>query len=798
MALSNDLVSQFAKITKDNEKTSNESTVYGTVVEYNNSKYVKLDGSELLTPVSATANGKDGDRVTVMIKNHTATITGNTSSPSATTSEVTEIGTQISEFEVIIADKVDTTELNAANARIDELQADNVTIKETLTANVADITALEADNATIKDTLTANQADITSLKTENATITGRLDAADADIDSLQADNVLIRESLTANEASIGELEAKNVTINGLLEANQADIDDLYATKLSTTDAAITYATIDFSNIGKAAIENFYATSGVIQDITVGDGTVTGKLVGVTISGDLIEGNTIVAEKLVIKGEDGLYYALNTNGETVEASQTDYNSLDGSHIKAKSITATKISVSDLVAFDATIGGFNITDNSIYSGVKESVDNTTRGIYLDNDGQVAFGDSNNFLKFFKDIDETYKLVISAQSILLGTSGRNVETSIDEVQTNIDELEIGGRNLLQGTRYMSDYYVDDADTISISIDSESFGTASVNTIESLTLRSVQSRPSILFSSIRGKEVTFSFEVRSDDYSNINAESTQGIQVCFCLCSSESDDRTLYREYAMYDVLLSDTWQQVTITETLSDSFFTSGEGTIDSNTRFYISLYPYTTYTMEVRKFKLELGNKATDWSPAPEDVDEEIDELQAATEANTTRLNDAQLEIDSINASISSLVTGQNGESLMTQTENGWTFNMSQVQNTLDTAVNDIDDLNNNLNNANTQINTLNQSVSDLGVYTEYITVGVEDSQPCITLGETDSEFKVKITNTAINFMEGSSVPASISNKALNIGTAVIKNELQQGNFSWVIRNNGNLGLVWKGA
>ena len=63
--------------------------------------------------------------------------------------------------------------------------------------------------------------------------------------------------------------------------------------------------------------------------------------------------------MVVKGSDGLYYKLNTDGSTVESEQTEYNSLNGSVITAKSITATKISVDDLVAFGATIGGFNIT-------------------------------------------------------------------------------------------------------------------------------------------------------------------------------------------------------------------------------------------------------------------------------------------------------------------------------------------------------------------------------------------------------------------------------------------------------
>ena len=312
---------------------------------------------------------------------------------------------------IIIADKVSVSELEAEIARIDNLEADNVTIKGTLEATNADIENLKADNVTIKDTLTANNADITNLKAQNVEITGKLTAIDADIDSLQADNVLIRNSLTAAEANI---------------------DDLEANKLSAEQADMKYANINFSNIGMAAVEKLFTESGIIKNLVVGDTSITGELVGVTIKGDLIEGGTVVADKLVVKGTDGLYYKLNTDGVTTETEQTEYNSLNGSVITAKSITATKISVDDLVAFDATIGGFNITESSLYSGVKSSVDSTTRGIYLDKEGQVAFGDANNFLKYYKDQNGNYKLEVSAQSIKFSSSSKNLETILGETMT------------------------------------------------------------------------------------------------------------------------------------------------------------------------------------------------------------------------------------------------------------------------------------------------------------------------------------------------------------------------------
>lgn len=429
VALSNDLASQFAKLLNDgNDKKQKETSMYGTFVESGKKKYVKLDGSELLTPVIQTAAAKDGERVTVTVKNRTAVVTGNLSSPAARSGDVEDLSAKVLFVEELMAKKVSTDELEATIGRIETLETDNATIRDTLTAQSAKIDDLETDNATINGTLTAQSAKIDNLETtklsaEIAEITY------ATITNLDATNVAIRNL----DADYGKF--KDATVESF-RATEADIESLNTTKLSAEQADIRYANIDFSNIGKAAIEQFYATSGIIKDLVIGDQTVTGELVGVTIKGDLIEGNTIKADKLVVKGSDGLYYKLNVSAETVETEQTDQNSLNGNIITAKSITATKISVEDLVAFDATIGGFNITDNAIYSGVKSSIDNTTRGIYQDKDGQIAFGDRDSFLKYFKDKDGKYKLAISADNIKFSASNKDLDTVLGSTITSAIE--------------------------------------------------------------------------------------------------------------------------------------------------------------------------------------------------------------------------------------------------------------------------------------------------------------------------------------------------------------------------
>jgi hypothetical protein len=615
LKLSSDLIYQFAKITSPDTPKKTESTVFGTVVDYGDKLYVRIDGSDQLTPVNTTTTGlKAGDRVTVMIKDHSATVTGNTTSPSTSKDDLDnakeEIGNKITEVEILIADKVSTKEFDAEKARIDDLVAQNVTITGDLDAVNAKIENLESENVTITGDLTAVNAEIENLKVTKLDV----DIADikyATIENLEATNAEIH-NLVADYGDFKVLTTDKFT------AIDASIKNLDAEKISVDEAELKYANIDFANIGKAAIETFFAKSGMIGDLVVGDGTITGTLVGVTIKGDLIEGGTVKADKLVVQGEDGLYYKLNVSAETVSAEQTDYNSLNGSIITAKSITAEKVNVDDLVAFGATIGGFKITENSIYSGVKETVDNTTRGVYLDDSGQFSIGDSENYLTFFRDEDGTYKLQISASSLLFGTTNKK----------NVEDL------------------------------------------------------------------------------NTDVENAQNA------------------------------------------------------------------------------------------------ADAAQTTADSNEARLTVSESTIEQLSNSISMLITDENGSSMMTQTSDGWTFNISDIEKTIDNTANELNNLSGSVDEIGNTITNLNDLVNDISEKTAYIIMTTdEEGNPCIELGKEDNDFKVRITNTSVDFLEGSSKIAYVNNRSLYIERSIIKDELQIGEgtgFIWKRRTNGNMGLRWIGG
>ena len=447
MALSNNLLSQFAKVATSKKKTPTETTVYGTARLYEGKLWDKIDGSDLLTPIQTTSYVKEGDRVAILIKNHTAMVTGNASDPSASSTVVTEQGKKVTKFENITAYKVTTKELEAITATIQTLMAQSAIIEnaEIIKADIEELYAKFAELEYVDaDTVTAINADIENLRAEFAKVgdlsTDEFDAINAEIDILRG--------YTADFTYVSA---------DVLSAFKADIKELDAKKLTAEQAGLKYANIDFSNIGQAAIEKFLSESGIIEDLIVSEGHVTGKLVGVTIIGDLIEGGTIKADKLVVLGDDGLYYKLNVNAETVSAKQTEYNSLSGTIITAKSITAEKVNVDDLVAFDATIAGLNLTEGSIYSGVKESVNNTTRGFYMDKEGQLALGDQNQFLRYYKDQNGVYRLEISAGSVILTSSNKTIEEAIDNIK-------VGAKNLIRNSinmMYMH-YYFEEAPTV------------------------------------------------------------------------------------------------------------------------------------------------------------------------------------------------------------------------------------------------------------------------------------------------------------------------------------------------
>ena len=539
MGLNSELLKQFVKATNDTTKNQNGNTVYGTIVEYGAQNYVKLDGSDLLTPITSVTNAKNGDRVSVDISNHKATVTGNITSPSATNSEmvaangridqqgntitqinntinqqgntieqvgnnITQINNTIKQVNNSISEMNDTivsqgnsitqigntintinntidvqnSTISAQNTKIEtidttvktqntkiEAQDSNISaINTTLESVNSDISSINSNIKSISSTIDTQNSKIETVESTVGTYSSRIESVESDIstvnstvktqnsriETVESNISTVNSTISTQNTRINTAEAnieiynssfqiQNGVVTGLkgIDTDWITVKDLEADHATVSTLDSEYANVDFANIGTAAIEKFFSQSGMIKDLVVGDQKIAGELVGVTIRGDLIEGNTIVADKLVIKGTDGLYYKLNTDGITTEAEQTDYNSLNGSVIRAKSITASKIAVNDLFAFNATIAGFHITDTALYSGAKSSATNGTRGIYLGKDGQMAIGDGTHYIKYYKQNDDSFKLAISAENVEF-TSGKSLTEEMNTLTQTVEDLK------------------------------------------------------------------------------------------------------------------------------------------------------------------------------------------------------------------------------------------------------------------------------------------------------------------------------------------------------------------------
>lgn len=205
MPLSNEIVSEFVKVTRDYIENKTETTLFGTIVVQDNSKYVRIDGSDLLTPVTLTADVQNNERVTVLIKDHAAIVTGNISSPSARTDDVQEVGNRITNAEILIADKVSTGELEAATAQINEK----------LIAHEATIASLEADNVNIHKKITAHE---TEIKASNTNIDA-LKSEYGKFKTQTSNNITaIVNEMTALESRVSALEA---TVKKLTESQSS-------------------------------------------------------------------------------------------------------------------------------------------------------------------------------------------------------------------------------------------------------------------------------------------------------------------------------------------------------------------------------------------------------------------------------------------------------------------------------------------------------------------------------------------------------------------------------------------------
>ena len=252
MGLSSELASQFAKVTNDSSRNTNGTKLYGTIAMLGEVPHVKLDGTEELTPISRTVEAAEGDRVEVMIANHSATVTGNLTDPSIgivragnleskITQTAEQIQLQVSDLEKNLDSKITqtATEIRSEVSDLDGRFSENITTVENGIRN--DMTN---SLASMSDTLTGLSNDLTGLGED---LTGLEESTNSSISTINASietltfNVSNLDSkITQTAAEIrSEVSAEVTDLNATIVDTETGIRDTISAEVASLDSKIT-------------------------------------------------------------------------------------------------------------------------------------------------------------------------------------------------------------------------------------------------------------------------------------------------------------------------------------------------------------------------------------------------------------------------------------------------------------------------------------------------------------------------------------------------------------------------------
>ncbi|MEK5052041.1 gp58-like family protein [Niallia sp. FSL K6-0212] len=262
------------------------------------------------------------------------------------------------------------------------------------------------------------------------------------------------------------------------------------------------------------------------------------------------------------------------------------------------------------------------------------------------------------------------INSNIASLDIKADGIISSVSQVQTNLDNLEIGGRNYALETSNNKTF------------------TGKGGTNETATLYPVD------FSKLAGKTITISF-----DYVASNTVGTFRVQQL----------STPYISITDFNIPLKTELTHYSRTMTLSSSA---------SEPKFIGIRMDNVTGSITISNLKLEIGSKATDWTPAPEDMATvtQFSTLEQTVSGITTRVGTAEGNISTLQQTASGLasrITNTEGDiSTLTQTAQGLQNRVSDAEGNITSVTQIATGLQSRMTNAEGSINTLTQTASSL--------------------------------------------------------------------------------------
>ncbi|HDV8362674.1 TPA: phage tail protein [Bacillus cereus] len=217
-----------------------------------------------------------------------------------------------------------------------------------------------------------------------------------------------------------------------------------------------------------------------------------------------------------------------------------------------------------------------------------------------------------KIISDVQQTTNDLKKTTTEIKEQAGK-ISEKLTSVEKNFNEQEIGVRNLISDTKYW--------ETTQLSSNS-AYGVFKNNLNQ-------------IFSELVDKTVTFSFDVKI-----ITTDKTAG-RVQF-YGENGSPKYTFVRQIFTG---ITDQFQRVTYTTKITEQLNNTGQARLE-----FWGIDAKTTKII-IQNFKLEKGNKATGWTPAPED--------QVTTDKFTKRTTEIEKSVDGIKENITKVEQNQTG-------------------------------------------------------------------------------------------------------------------------------------------
>lgn len=524
-----------------------------------------------------------------------------------------------------------TDTLNAANARIGTLETTSLTAAtaDIKYAKIGDLTAATARIGTLEaNALTAGSAEILSLKSSVADInTLMFGTASGGSLTTEFSNTVVGliGDAQIKSAMIKDISADKI-LSGRLYTNLVEI----VSKSGNLD--ISDNTIQIRDNNKTARVQIGKDAAGDYNIYIWDKS--GKLMFDPLYGVQADGikkaiirNDMISDTANISGKKidiaSLITSINADGSsTLKASKiyvdTDKQTLD---VSFKNLTTNVSTVTTNVTTAVnTANAASTTANSAATTANSA--NSTANT-ANNNASSALSKANTVEANLKTVTDK----VTTQGTQLTAIQGNISSKIwqQDITMAVTGLEIGGRNLLPDSRKLTDRW--QGNTKVVAGQTDNFGKNNA-----VKLKGQSTSDSFRLISNVFKEpgyYTISFYAKADKAFKLKVH--EGGNIAFGTAE------------------LTTSWKRFTFTLNVKDCtsnnrfYFGGGRSWQDTQTGVYIA-YP-----------KLEKGTKATDWTPAPEDVDSSIESLEGSTKTLSTQYTSLNQTLTSLSATVNSNTT-----------------------------------------------------------------------------------------------------------------------------------------------